>query len=137
MATPIKLYQVRDINGFITRDGAGLPFSGLNDGFTLTASSITTATVPNSTAPAYLAYFTYTAGADVWVQSGSAPTITLPNGTPGARPSQLRPRARIVVPGQTLQFIYVNADTTDATVTVGIEYYAYPDNAYSSVVTGV
>jgi hypothetical protein len=114
----------RDLNGYPLTTLSGLPFSIINQYFTLTAMDVTTVTVPESNAHSYTAFFTYTPGADVWVLPASTPTLTAPNGTVTSTLAQLCPGARTVVPGQTLQLLYNNTVYAESVVSVGIAYYA-------------
>jgi len=122
-----KLNQIRDINGYITQENNGLPFSLENQYFTLTVSTVKSVTVPSGNTKSYTAYFEYSDGADVWVLPASSPTLTAPSGTVTATLAQLNPKVRTVLPGQSIQILYANTDSGVTTVSVGISYYANGD----------
>lgn len=127
--------QLRDINGFVITTLGARAQSPINQYFTLTASTVKTVTVPNSSARNYVAFFKYTPGTDVWMLPAATPTLTLPTGTVTETLAVLRPETALVIPGQTLQFIYVTQTGSGMyDVAVGIEYYSNTQNAlYSGV----
>lgn len=117
MALPLHI--IRDIQGFATNGGQmGRNFPNIVSRFELTANSVTSITVPSTEGAKLIAYFSFSKAADVFVQPGSSPTLTLPTGTPDANPSELNPIARVVTAGETLQFL-----TAASTVYVTISYY--------------
>ena len=105
----------RDTSGAV---GFGLPFSDQGARIVLGASSLQTFTVPTGPALRYLAIFSYSAGANVWVQlNGSA--LTLPSSSAESTQSELNPTAREVLPGDVIQLISSAADAA-----VSVKYYA-------------
>lgn len=119
-----SLNQIRDMNGYVTNLLNGVPFSVMNQYFTLTQGTVKSVTVPNSGAFSYVAVFTYTLGADVWVQPLASPSLTAPDGTVTTTTAQLNPGIRIVTPGEVLQILYENVTSSGAVVSVGIAYYS-------------
>lgn len=94
-----KLSLTRDINGynafgvFPTFD----VFSG-----SLTANAAQSITVPSNN-QYWLAIFTYTPGANIWVNFTT--TATVPGGTVGSSSNVLNPAGRQVKAGSTISFI--------------------------------
>ena len=121
MATT-QLQIVRDVAGYPqTLSDCARIFTNTGEKFTLTATTVTSITVPATAEGPLLAFFRFTPVATVWVQLGSTPTLILPTGTPAATTAALNPSGRRVMPGQTIQFL-----TNDANVSVGVEYYQTP-----------
>lgn len=100
-----KFTMTRDINGY---NGFGIPF--VHDGFytTLAASTAQSITIP-SNYPNWIAIFSYTPGASIWVANNTA--ATLPGVAFSSTVSELNPTARQVAAGDVLSFI-----TGDATI---------------------
>src|ERR1700678_4391343 len=123
----IQFDTTRDINNVPGTTLSCYKFSDSNQDCTLTAGDITTVVVPaNLPSKQYVAIFTYTNGADVFVLPSATPTLTLPTGTVRTTTAQFRPKMRLVSPGQTLQLLYSNASSNVTTVSVSISYYAFP-----------
>lgn len=117
------LQQIRDASSLMTHPLHGLPFSEDNGYVVLTASTVKSITVPSSLdGNTFLAFFTYSLGADVWVLPSASPVLTVPDGVYTATKAQLNPAARLVVPGQTIQLIYANTAFAGTPVSVGITY---------------
>ena len=117
-----SLSVIRDINGYAqTQSNDARAFSSANQDFTLTASSITTITVPFFPNPniGVLAYFYFTPDTETYVLPAAAPTLTVASGTVRETLATINPLARAVTQGQTLQFL-----TSDMGVTVSISYFA-------------
>ncbi len=117
-----SLSIVRDINGYPqTQANDARAFSSANQDFTLTASSITTVTVPSfpNANIGVLAYFYFTPNKEVYVLPAAAPTLTVASGTVRETLATINPLTRPVVQGQSIQFL-----TADTGVTVSISYYA-------------
>lgn len=108
MATLFSM--TRDINGF---NGFGIPFAQDAYSAVLAASVEQHITVP-STYPNWIAIFSYTPGASVWVDGIG--TAVAPTGAFAATTSELNPAARFVKAGTTLSFI--TEDATDPMVSV-------------------
>lgn len=122
MPTQFSMYtDVRGVNGF------GLKFTDTAYSATLAAATATALTIPRSgslgggktqTKNLWLAIFTYTPGASVWVANNA--TAAVPAGASfAATVSELNPAARIVQGGDVLSFI-----TTPAGVSVSVLLYS-------------
>ncbi len=99
-----KFNMTRDINGY---NGFGLPFTLTAKSAVLTAAMEQHFTVP-ANYPNWIAIFTYTPGAAVWVDAFT--TAVAPTGAFASTTSELNPAARFVNANDVLSFI-----TTDAT----------------------
>lgn len=99
-----KLSLTRDINGF---NAFGVMPTYDVQGCSLTANAAQSFTVP-SNQEYWLAIFTYSPGANVWVSFTT--TAAVPNGTMGALTSVLNPAGRQVKAGTVISVI-----TSDAT----------------------
>ncbi len=111
-----KFSMVRDINGY---NGFGIIPTYDVYGCTLAASTAQSVTVP-ANYENWIAIFTYTPGANIYVSFTT--TATVPGGTMGIITSTLNPSARQVKGGQTLSLI--TSDTT--TPFVNIEFQIIP-----------
>jgi hypothetical protein len=111
-----KFDMTRDINGF---NGFGLPF-------TITAKSgiLAVGVAQSVVAPSgysnYIAIFSYTHGANIWVDNIT--TAVAPTGAFSATTAELNPAARYVKAGSTISLI--TADITNPMVS--ISFYAAP-----------
>jgi len=106
-----KLNLTKDIAGY---NGFGLAPTTDIKRTTLTANAAQSVTVP-SNYQNWLAIFSYTPGASVWVRfDGSA--ATLPTGTFASAASVLNPAGRAVVAGQTISVI--TDDATDPAICI-------------------
>jgi len=94
-----KFSMTRDINGY---NGFGIIPTYDIFGCSLAANVAQSVTVPLNY-PNWIAIFTYTPGANVFVSFTT--TAAVPNGTMGARTSVLNPSARQVSKGQTISVI--------------------------------
>ena len=112
----VRFNMTRDINGF---NGFGLPFT--TDGFatSLAANAAQSVTVPYDY-PNWIAVFSYTPGANVWVDGIT--TAAVPSTSFASTTAQLNPSARFVHAGETLSFI--TADST--TPWVCVDFYIAP-----------
>lgn len=99
-----KLSMTRDINGY---NAFGLTPTYDIYGAYLTANAAQSVTVP-SNAQYWLAVFSYSPGANVWVSFTT--TAAVPGGVVGALTSVLNPAGRQVLAGTTISFI--TSDTT-------------------------
>jgi len=104
-----KFNMTKDVAGY---NGFGVMFAA--DGYQgiLATGVAQTVTVP-SNYPNWLAVFSYTPGANIWVGNG---TTIVPVGAFAATTADLNPSARYVTKGQTLTFI--TSDTTSPQVKV-------------------
>jgi hypothetical protein len=123
MAQPLSI--VRDINGYPTTGVFQcLSFTDTAQYFTLTANTIKVVTVPVGNYQRLMANIKVeieTGNPVVWVLPAASPTLTLPSGTVTLTLAEVNPGAKLVLPGQTLQFL------TDQTgVSVSITYYIIP-----------
>ena len=112
-----KFNMTRDINGY---NGFGLPFTNVAFSAVLAPNVQQGITIP-SNYPNWIAIFSYTPGASVWV--ADAITALAPTGVFSPTRSQLNPAARLVQAGDTLTFI--TDDTTSRAVSV-LLYVAPP-----------
>lgn len=105
-----KFNMTKDVAGY---NGFGVMFA--TDGYKglLSTGVAQSVTVP-SNYPNWLAVFSYTPGANVWVDSTT--TAAVPVGAFAATTADLNPSARFVTKGQTLSFI--TSDTTSPQVKV-------------------
>lgn len=105
-----KFNMTKDVAGY---NGFGVKFA--KDGYSgvLAVGVAQSVTVP-SNYPNWLAVFSYTPGANIWVDG--ATTAAAPAGAFGATQADLNPSARQVTAGQTLSFI--TSDTTSPQVKV-------------------
>jgi len=111
-----KFNMTRDINGF---NGFGLPFTNTAFSGVLATGVAQFITVP-SNYPSWIAVFSYTPGASVWVSDGN---VLSPSGAFSSTISQLNPSARLVKAGDSLGFR--TPDTAGAAVSVSL-YVAPP-----------
>jgi hypothetical protein len=104
-----KFRMTCDVAGY---NGFGVMFA--DDGFqtALAANAAQTMTVP-SNYPNWLAVFSYTPGANVWVGNG---TTAVPGSSFSATTADLNPSARFVTKGQTLTFITSDTDSPEVKV---------------------
>ena len=111
-----KFSMTRDINGY---NGFGvIPSYDIQAG-SLAASTAQSITVPNNY-PNWIAIFSYTPGANVWVSFTT--TAVVGTGSFGSSQSSLNPSARAVKGGSTISLI-----TSDATLPqVSIEFQIVP-----------
>lgn len=94
-----KFNLTRDINGY---NGFGLPFA--QDGFSgQLATSVAQSVVVPDNYPNWIAIFSYTPGASVWVDGIT--TAVAPSGAFAATTAELNPTARFVKAGQTISMI--------------------------------
>ena len=111
-----KFNLVRDIAGY---NGFGLPFAVDGKKTYLAASAEQHFTVP-SNYQWWIAIFSYTPGASIWVADGH--TAEVPTGSFSDTFSELNPAARLVKAGDVLSFI-----TNDATLPeVNVALYVAP-----------
>jgi hypothetical protein len=98
-----KLSMTRDINGYNA--------FGLIPTYDIYATSLAVSTAQQITVPSnneyWLAIFTYSPGANIWVDFTT--TATVPNGTIGAVTVVLNPSARQVKAGSVISFITADA----------------------------
>ena len=111
-----KFNMIRDISGF---NGFGIIPTYDIQGCSLTASAAQTFTVP-SNYPNWIAIFSYTPGATVFVNFTT--TATVPGGTVGTITSVLNPSARAVKGGTT--FSVISPDSTSPFVVVEYQIVA-------------
>lgn len=113
-----KFILTRDINSY---NGFGLPISDVDNWSTTLAANVAqTTTVPSmpfANCSGWIAVFSYSPGASVFVANNA--TATIPTSSFGATTSQLNPVGRFVKAGDVLSFI--TADTTDF---VQVSFYA-------------
>lgn len=102
--------MTKDIAGY---NGFGIPFSLDGQTMVLAASVAQSVTVPSSY-PNWIAIFSYTPGANIWVDGIT--TAVVPTGAASASTARLNPAARQVRAGQTISFI--TSDITDPQVCV-------------------
>ena len=107
----------RDVAGY---NGFGLPFTLDAQSAILAAGVAQSVAVPN-TYPNWIAIFTYTPGASVWVDTFT--TAVAPTGAFSATTSELNPAARFVKSTDVLSFI--TSDITSPAVSV-LFYVAPP-----------
>jgi hypothetical protein len=100
-----KLSMTRDINGY---NAFGLIPTYDIFGCSLTANAAQSFVVPSSN-QYWLVVFTYSPGANIWVDFTGAATV--PNGTMGSITSVLNPSGRQVKAGTTISFITSDATT--------------------------
>lgn len=112
-----KFLMTKDIAGY---NGFGLPFCLDGQSALLAAGVAQSITVPDSY-PVWIAVFTYTPGASIWVDKFT--TAVAPTGAFSATTSELNPAARVLKAGETLSFI--TADVTSPLVSV-LFYVAPP-----------
>lgn len=113
--TPLNI--AKDINGNpVIGNISGLQFSTLNQYFNLISNQVTSVTVPEG-AQAYVAIMSYTEFADIWVSPVESPTLTVPGNIVLSTLAQKNPQARIVYPGQVLQFLYSEDQESDILIT--------------------
>lgn len=105
-----QFYMTRDINGY---NGFGIPFSTDSKSAVLSASTAQSITVPSNFSD-WIAIFSYTPGASVWVDA--ATTAAAPTGAFAATTSELNPAARAVKAGDVISFI--TEDTNSPMVSV-------------------
>jgi hypothetical protein len=89
----IQLQLIRDNGGFPETQGACSRVPSI-DGqyFTLTASTVTSVTVPIlPNVRRLVVYMSFSKAGNVWVQYTSSPTLTLPSGTVTATTAELNP----------------------------------------------
>jgi hypothetical protein len=111
-----KFNMTQDINGY---NGFGIQPTYNIQGCSLAASAAQTFTAP-SNYPWWIAVFSYTPGANVFVNFTT--TATAPGGTVGAITSVLNPSARRIAGGST--FSVLTPDATSPFITV--EYQIVP-----------
>lgn len=114
---PTKFLMSRDVAGY---NGFGLPFTLDAQSGILAAGVAQSVAVPN-TYPNWIAIFTYTPGASVWVDTFT--TAVAPAGAFSATTSELNPAARFVKSTDVLSFI--TSDITSPAVSV-LFYVAPP-----------
>jgi len=122
MTTPFSM--TRDINGY---NGFGLAFTDTSYSVTLAASTATPLTIPGDTSLGrmgsttknrFLAVFSYTPGAEVWVSNNS--TAAVPAGASfSASTSELNPGAKVVFAKDILSFI-----TSEINISVSVALYS-------------
>lgn len=100
-----KFTMTRDINGY---NGFGIPFSEDGEAGVLAANVAQSVTVP-SNYPYWIAIFSYTPGASVWVDGIT--TAAVPAGAAAPTTARLNPAARFVKAGDTISFITDSADS--------------------------
>ena len=137
--------QIFDLNGRTTYTDAGRSFTPINIRIVLQSNTVFSLVVPypsgspnaqgQSLPSAYTAYFNYGGTAyGIWVLPAATPTITLPPvGSYDMSQAQLNPRVRRVLPGQTLQFIFVDYSqpgSTDVYTPIDLELYANSGNTF-------
>lgn len=105
-----KFNLTKDVGGY---NGFGVMFA--DDGYSgiLAVGVAQSVTVP-SNYPCWLAVFSYTPGANIWVDNST--TAVAPTGAFAATKADLNPSARFVKKGTTLSFI--TSDTTSPQVKV-------------------
>jgi len=111
-----RFYMTRDVNGY---NGFGIPWSLNGYSMVLATGAEQHVTVP-STFQNWIALFSYTPSANVWVDGIT--TAVAPTGAAAATTARLNPSARQVKAGDTISFI--SSDTTSPMVQVeflGIE----------------
>lgn len=111
-----KFNMTRDVNGY---NGFGIQPTYDIQGCSLTANAAQTFTVP-STYPNWIAIFSYTPGAEVFVNFTT--TATVPSGTVGAITNVLNPAGRAVAGGST--FSVISPDATNPFITVEYQIVA-------------
>jgi hypothetical protein len=115
----IDLQVIRDVSGFTeTQDNGARPFSKNVYNIILTASAVTTFTVPVTDCSVFMAYFRYTPNSTVWVQPDVLTTLVLPTTTASVTTATLNPGTRRVSNGQQIQLL-----TASSNVEVSIEFY--------------
>lgn len=105
-----KFNLTKDIGGY---NGFGISFSQDGEGTFLAANTEQHFTVP-SNHPKWLAIFSFTPGANIWVDGIN--TAALPTSSFSSTTAELNPSARAVVAGQKLSFI--TGDTNSPWVSV-------------------
>ena len=100
-----KFSMTRDINGY---NGFGIIPSQDIFGCTLTANAAQSFVVPNNN-QYWIAVFSYTPGANIWVDFSGAATV--PGSTMGSITSVLNPSGRQVKGGSTISFITADTST--------------------------
>lgn len=117
-----KLCMTRDINGYNA--------FGLSPTYDIYAASLTAAAEQHFVVPGifqyWLAIFTYSPGANVWVNFSG--TAVVPGGTIGLVASVLNPSGRQVKAGSTISFI--TSDATSPFICIELQGI----NNYSSIV---
>lgn len=122
VSTPFSM--TRDING---SNGFGIQFAVDNYSATLSATTDTTLACPSTsslggassqTHNKFLAIFSYTPGASVWVANNATAAVPA-EATFASTTSTLNPSARQVQAGDTLHFY-----TADTGASVGVTFYA-------------
>ena len=103
----------KDANGF---NSYAPSFTILNYSTTLAANTAQSLTVPD-TNPNFVAVFSFTPGASVFIANNH--TATIPGGSFSQEDSQLNPAARLVKSGDVLSFI-----TNNTTANVCVSFYA-------------
>jgi len=108
-----KLSMTRDINGYNA--------FGLIPTYDIYAGSLTVSTEQHITVPSnneyWLAIFTYSPGANIWVDFTT--TATVPSSTVGSVSVVLNPSARQVKAGSTISFI--TADSTSPFICIELQ----------------
>ena len=118
---PTKFLMTRDINGY---NGFGVAFTLDARSAILAIGVGQTTTVPDEY-PHYLAIFSYTPGASIWVDGINTPAV-VPTGAFASTTSVLNPAARYVDAGDVISFITGDASNP----MVSVEYYVvqpYPN----------
>lgn len=108
-----KFSMTRDINGY---NGFGLMPCDDKFGMNLITGAPQTVTVPDNH-QVWVAIFMLEPGDSVWVAYNA--TATIPSSTVAACNCELNPPAWRVLAGDTISFA-----TTDASITVGVKFYA-------------
>jgi hypothetical protein len=113
---PTKFLMSRDVAGY---NGFGLPMT-LDAVSGIMAAGVAQSVAVPDTYPNWIAIFTYTPGASVWVDTFT--TAVAPTGAFSATTSELNPAARFVKSGDVLSLI-----TSDITSpAVSILFYVAP-----------
>lgn len=111
-----KFNMTRDINGY---NGFGLDFALNGYQGVLAATVEQHVTVPSSY-PHWIAVFSYSPGAAIWVNGIT--TATAASGAFSATTSELNPAARAVDAGDTISFITNDTNSPE----VGVTFYVAP-----------
>ena len=100
-----KFQLTKDVSGY---NVFGIVFSLDGQATSLAANTEQHFTVP-SNYPNWIAIFSYTPGANIWVDGIN--TAVVPSTSFAATTAELNPSARAVIAGQTLSFITADATT--------------------------
>lgn len=114
----VNMQIVRDMSGAVTYC---IPITDVINRGALTTNTVATVTAPTEGTPFYMAVFSYSAGANIWVDLNGN-TATVPATDSESSTASLNPLARKVASGQSISLITADA----AGAQYSIEFYEIP-----------